>query len=116
MYPARPDLWSVVGPTQLFLVVQHAHQVTGGPGLVASAHIPDIHHYNGRGGAVLPLWRDARGRIPNVAPGLLEHLGTTLGRPVTPEQFLAYLAAVVAHPGYTRRFERELRTQGRASR
>jgi hypothetical protein len=116
MYPARPDLWSVVGPTQLFLVVQHAHQVTGGPGLVASAHIPDIHHYNGRGGAVLPLWRDARGQIPNVAPGLLEHLGTTLGRPVTPEQFLAYLAAVVAHPGYTRRFERELRTQGRASR
>jgi hypothetical protein len=96
----------------VFLVVQHAHQVTGGPGLVASAHIPDKHHYNGRGGAVLPLWRDAHGRIPNVAPRLLEHLGTTFGRPVTPEQFFAYLAAVLAHPGYTRRFERELRTPG----
>jgi Type ISP C-terminal specificity domain len=113
MYPARPDLWSVIGPTQLFLVTQHARELRSGPALVASEYIPDMHHFQGSfGGAVLPLWRDASGQVPNVPPGLLRHLSATFNSEVTPEKFAAYLAAVLAHPGYTRRFERELQIPG----
>lgn len=39
---------------------------------------------------------------------LLARLATVAGRPVTAEDIMAYLAAVLAHPAYTARFAKDL--------
>jgi hypothetical protein len=67
-----------------------------------------LHHYNGRGGRVFPLWRDAAATQPNLPPNLLDFLTQTYKTPVTAEDFLAYLAGVVANPAYTARFQADL--------
>jgi type ISP restriction-modification system protein len=43
-----------------------------------------------------------------VRPGLLARLAAIYAQAVTPEDVLAYLAAVAAHPAYVRRFEADL--------
>jgi hypothetical protein len=77
-----------------------------------SGCIPDLHHYHGRGGRVYPLWRDAAATQSNIKPALLAHLSTLLGRVVTPEDMMAYIAAVMAHPAFTARFQKELKRPG----
>lgn len=44
-------------------------------------------------------------------PGLLELLGKTFNRNITPEDFLAYLYGVLAQPAFTARFQTELETR-----
>jgi hypothetical protein len=109
-----PDLWRIHGDKQVYAVTQHAQPLTAGPGLVFSACIPDMDHFMGRhGGQVLPLYRDAAGQIPNVSPGLCETIAERLQIAVpTAEDLLAYVACVVAHPGYTTRFREELKNPG----
>jgi Type ISP C-terminal specificity domain/N-6 DNA Methylase len=109
---ARAPLWQVRGDRQVYVTEQHAHPVTGGPGLMFSSLVPDMHHFNSRGGRVLPLYRDASGLAPNTAPGLTRALARRLGLTVSPEDFLAYFAGVIAHPGFTARFAEELKTPG----
>lgn len=108
----RPELWAAAGPAQVFATEQHSQPLTGGPGLTFTAHLPDTHHYNGRGGRVLPLYRDDKAAAPNNAPGLLDYLRTRLGATVSPEDLMAYIAAVVAHDGYTQRYRADLETPG----
>ncbi|QKV79532.1 type ISP restriction/modification enzyme [Amycolatopsis sp. Hca4] len=108
----RPPLWSAVGDRQVFVVEQHLHDIGTGPGLVFSSLIPDMHHFAGRGGRVLPLYRDPAGRNPNLSPGLLRLLANLLDLDVMPDDLVAYLAAVVAHPAFTRRFAADLKTPG----
>jgi hypothetical protein len=74
--------------------------------------IPDLHHYNGRGGRAFPLWRDTAATIPNLPPNLLEFLATMFKSPATPEDFLAYLAGVAGNPAYTARFQKDLAQPG----
>ncbi len=75
--------------------------------------IPDLDHYKGSfGGRVFPLWRDAAATQANLPPKLLEFLTKTYKMPVTPEDFLAYLAAVAANPAYTARFQTDLAQPG----
>ncbi|WP_370592950.1 type ISP restriction/modification enzyme [Streptomyces sp. NBRC 110028] len=92
---ARPELWRVADDRQIHVVE------AGGPGpdpaLTFSALLPDGHSPAGRPGRIRPLYRRPGGREPNLAPGLLEHLGERLGRPVAAEDFLAWAAA--AHRG-----------------
>jgi hypothetical protein len=110
-YP-RSELWAVAGTSQVFLTTSHDQQITSGPALTFTTHVPDTHHFEGRGGQVIPLYRDTGKRRPNLAPDLLRSLSGRLGVTVTPEDLLAYIAAVAAHPGYTRRFRRDLRVPG----
>ncbi|MEV4996947.1 type ISP restriction/modification enzyme [Streptomyces niveus] len=112
MVVARPDLWRVRGGRQVFTVEQNAHPVVSGPALVFSALIPDMHYFNGRSGCVRPLYRDALGDSPNIAPALLDFLARHLASPITAEDFLAYIAAVVSHPAYTHRFRANLEDPG----
>jgi hypothetical protein len=112
MVVPRPDLWRVRGPQQIYTTEQNAHPITTGPALIFSAHIPDMHHYNGRSGRAIPLYQDASGCIPNVAPSLLAFLTQQLGVQINAEDLLAYVAAVVAHPAYTMRFSKELEVPG----
>ncbi|MDX8052476.1 type ISP restriction/modification enzyme [Lentzea sp. BCCO 10_0798] len=108
----RPHLWQVSGPRQVYVTEQHAHSISEGIALHFAADIPDAHCFNGRGGRVLPLYRDPHGTIPNVVPQLLTALRRFAGTPVGAEDLLAYIAAITAHPGYTRRFREQLKTPG----
>ncbi|MDO8308925.1 MAG: type ISP restriction/modification enzyme [Actinomycetota bacterium] len=108
----RPDLWRVRGDHQVFLTAQEDQVVKAGPVAVAAGAIPDTHYYAGRGGKVFPLYASGDTSHPNVAPGLLGDLSQRLGVTVTPEDFLAYLCAVTAHPAFIDRFAEDLRTPG----
>ena len=110
----RPDLWRVRGSTQIYAVTQHTQPLTAGPGAVFSAWIPDMDHFMGHHGSqVLPLYRDAAGQVPNVAPGLRETIADRAHVAVpAAEDLLAYVACVVAHSGYTSRFREGLRNPG----
>lgn len=108
----RSSLWAVSGEHQLFVTEQHAHPTGGGPALTFTHLLPDMHHHSGRGGRVLPLYRDAEAKRPNIVPGLLDLLGTKLTQPPTAPDLLAYVAAITAHPGYTERFAKELKSPG----
>lgn len=108
---ARPDLWAAVQRGQLFLNQQSSHEIDSGPAVVATHLIPDTHHFNGRGGRVLPILHPDGS--PNVAEGLLTHLTRTLGsEPVAAAELAAYTVAVTGHSAFTERFAEELLTPG----
>jgi hypothetical protein len=102
---ARPDLWRARIDSQVFVIEQHSHSFHDGPGLVFSALVPDLHHFNNRGGRTLPLLHPDGSA--NVAPGLLQALGAA-----SADDLIAYIAAVVSHPGFTSTFVDELGTPG----
>jgi hypothetical protein len=105
----NPELWRSHGEQQVYLTALHRTSPTSGPAFTFSAAIPDLDHYKGSfGGRAFPLWRDTAATTPNVAPKLLDFLTASLQRPVTAEDFLAYLAGVAASPAYTARFQTEL--------
>ncbi|MEU2772593.1 type ISP restriction/modification enzyme [Streptomyces sp. NPDC007162] len=112
MVVARPDLWRVRSERQVFTVEQNAKAITGGPGLVFTALIPDMNYYDGRAGCARPLFRDAASVIPNISPGLLEELNRRLGCIVSAEDLVAYIAAITSHPAYTSRFREDLEVPG----
>ena len=109
----RPDLWRVRGGRQVYLTSLFNHPLGAGPALTACSDVPDLHHFRGSFGAkeALPLYRAADASEANVLPGLLDRLGAEYGRPVTPEDFAAYVYGILAHPAFTARFAGELRTR-----
>lgn len=106
----RPPLWSARIPGQVYVIEQHAHEFADGPALQFSALIPDMDSFNGRGGRALPLLHPSG--EPNLAAGLTAALSADLDIDVTADDAIAYIAAVVAHPGFTDRFTDELTTPG----
>ncbi len=108
----RPELWQVRGDRQIYISEQHAHPITSGSALTFSALVPNVHHFNGRGGRVIPLYRDTSGLDANISAGLLGVMRSFLGTEATAEDLLAYVAAVAAHRGYTQRFCSDLATPG----
>jgi hypothetical protein len=110
---ARTGLWRVHSERQIYVSEQDVQRIESGPGLMFTALIPDIDHFGGwGGGGVRPLWYGSGAEQANLAPGLLNFLSTLLGIKLSPVDFLAYVAAVVAHPAYTARFRRELEEPG----
>lgn len=55
-----------------------------------------------------PLWRDRAASQSNIKAALLAYLAKTYGRPVTPEDAMGYIAALLANPAYTARFAPDL--------
>jgi predicted helicase len=106
------DLWRSLSDRQVYMTAPQDRSPTKGPAITFSALVPELHHYNGRGGRVFPLWRDSAASQPNLPPKLLELLSATYKKSVTPEDFLAYVAAVAANPGYTARFQADLKQPG----
>ncbi|MFI9173305.1 type ISP restriction/modification enzyme [Streptomyces lincolnensis] len=90
---ARPELWRVADAQQVFVTEIPAAAEPAGPPLLATSLLPLL-----RPGRVRPLFRRPGGTEPNLAPGLLEHLGTRLGRPPEPLDVLAWTVAAV-RPG-----------------
>ncbi|MBM4823434.1 MULTISPECIES: type ISP restriction/modification enzyme [Streptomyces] len=107
----RPDLWESLQPRQLFLNQQSSHEISGGPALVATALLPDTHHFNGRGGRVHPvLHPDGTGNVPS---GLLRYLAGALGLSELPVHDLAaYAVAIAGHGAFTEHFAEDLLTPG----
>jgi hypothetical protein len=108
----RPDLWRAHSQAQVYLASQIALELGRGPALTAAACIPDLHYFAGRGGKdIIPLYRDARAKKPNLAPGLLTALAGVYGRKPTPEALVAYVYGVLALPAFTERFADQLTTR-----
>lgn len=107
----RTDLWAARITGQVFVVEQHTKPISGGPGLIFSALIPDYDHFKGSGGGrTLPFLHPDG--TPNLAQELTTALTHRLGREVTSTDVLAYIAGIVSHPEYTRTFADELTTPG----
>ncbi|MEU9097417.1 type ISP restriction/modification enzyme [Streptomyces sp. NPDC048361] len=107
----RPDLWESLQPGQVFLNQQSSHEISSGPALMATALLPDTHHFNGRGGRVHPvLHPDGSANVPT---GLLRYLARALGLDeLTAHDLAAYAVAIAGHSGFTERFTEELLTPG----
>lgn len=114
-----PALWVSRTPQQLFLTtLTTARLGTPGPAATVTTAVPDLHHFDGRGGKdIIPLYRDAQG-TPNIAPGLPEAITAThrqhdmFAPDVTPERLFAYTFGVLAGADYTTRFADSLVTPG----
>ncbi|MFD8302329.1 type ISP restriction/modification enzyme [Streptomyces sp. NPDC059690] len=85
---ARPELWRVADEQQVFVVETPSE--TGGSPLTATSRLPLL-----RPGRIRPLYRRPGGTEPNLAPGLLDRLGTRLGHAPTPPDTLAWITATV---------------------
>lgn len=113
LHAPSPALWRSHGPRQIYAFELHTEPIGRGPALIFSALPPDKHFFKGSGGGrAMPLYRDEQTTTPNLAPGLLSALTSLLGATITPEDALAYIAAVTSHSGYTERFAAELDTPG----
>ncbi len=104
----NPELWRCHSEQQVYLTAPSDRSPSAGPALSFTSLIPDLHHYNGRGGRVFPLWRDATATEPNLPPNLLETLAAKFDFAVTAEDFMAYIAGVAAHPAFTAKFRDDL--------
>ena len=107
----RPDLWASLQRNQIFLNQQSSHAIDSGSAVVATHLLPDTHHFNGRGGRIMPLLHPDGSA--NIASSLLPHLAQVLGiERVTPLDLAAYTVAVAGHRAFTERFTEELLTPG----
>ena len=108
----RPDLWRTHSVKQVYVTSLLTSLLGTGPALTACATIPDLHHFSGRGAKdTFPLYRTADASQANLLPGLLGTLGAAFQQMVTPEDFLAYVYGMLAHPAFTTRFVEELETR-----
>lgn len=106
---ARPLLWDNHSQTQVFATAIERASVKSGPAITFTDLIPDGDHYKGSfGGRVYPLWADAAATQSNIRAELLELFADTYSHPVSPEDVMAYIAAVMAHPAFTTRFAKDL--------
>ncbi|KQR54931.1 hypothetical protein ASF88_04240 [Leifsonia sp. Leaf336] len=111
IHRAREGLWEAAGVDgQVFVVEQHVHSLNDGPALLFSGWIPDNHHFNNRGGRSLPFLHPDG--TPNLSRGLVDALMSRIEIEITPKDVLAYIAATVAHPGFTEAYGVELETPG----
>ena len=105
----RPELWRAHSQEQAYITSLLTDVLGGGPAAVASAEIPDLHHFCGRGAKdIIPLWRDPDACEPNVTSDLLEKLSATLGVAIAPRILFAYAYGIMAQPAYVERFWDEL--------
>lgn len=105
----NPTLWDGYSKKQVFLTALEAHSPSSGPAVTLAALIPDLHHYKGNfGGRAFPLWRNAEASVSNIKPALLTYLSKAYGTRVSAPDVIAYLAAVMAHPAFTARFQEDL--------
>ena len=104
----NPTLWASHSNRQVYLTAPADRSPTVGPALTFTALIPDLHHYNGRGGRVFPLWHNRQADQSNMPSGLRTFLRRRDRKEVGAEDLMAYLAAVAAHPAFAARFASEL--------
>ncbi len=98
-----PPLFAAHSNMQVYLTGGFTEVVALGPAAVATALVPDLHHFCGRGAKdVIPLYRDTEAVQPNVTKGMLDTFGATA------EDLFAYVYGILAQPAYVERFWEEL--------
>lgn len=109
-----PSLWLVKGRDQIYFTSLLTNPLGKGPAAITTSEVPDLHHFRGSFGGkdIIPLWRDAAATEPNVTTGLLELLGETYGRQVSPEDLFAYAYGILSSPAYVERFSEDLAEPG----
>ncbi len=107
----NPTLWKLRSDDQVYLTALDDRIPSSGPAATFTALIPDLHHYNGRGGRAFPLWADGHS-VPNVAPGLMDYLGTRYGFSLGGTDVMAYIATLLAQPGYLENVRGEFTSAG----
>jgi hypothetical protein len=106
-------LWQSASSRQVYMTALHDRHPGVGPAATFTCLPPDKHHYKGSfGGRVYPLWLDAEATRPNVPNSVLDEVGRAIDRRVVHEDFIAYAAALLSHPGYSLRFDSDLKTPG----
>lgn len=108
----NPSLWAGRSQEQLFITAPSDRSPTNGPALTVTAFIPDLHHYNGRGGRAFPLWGDPDAREPNLRPSLTSFLSDRFGIEIRAEDAFAYIIGIASHTAFTSRFLQDLSTPG----
>ena len=98
--------------SRVYLTVLSRTSPSTGPAVTFTGLVPDLDHYNGRGGRVFPLWRDQKATITNLPSRLLAFLTEKYGSEVSADDLMAYIAATAAHPAFTSRFRGDLSTPG----
>ena len=58
----NPELWALRSQRQVYLTAPADRSPSAGPALTFTALVPDLHHYNGRGGARLPALAESTSR------------------------------------------------------
>lgn len=106
----NPKLWAVRSDKQVYLTAPHDRSPSNGPALTVTALVPDLHHYNGRGGRTIPLWADTD--QSNLSSAVLIYLSERFGTEVSAEDLFAYIVGIAAHTEYTARFQEDLATPG----
>ena len=104
----NPGLWDNFSKSQIYLTAPMDRSPSGGPSLSATSIMPDLHHYNGRGGRIFALWKNAAATQSNISPQSLAALAKAFGAPVDPVDVFAYVAALLACPAYTSKFKSDL--------
>ena len=104
----NPTLWKTSSTRQVYLTALERLSPSSGPTVTLTGLIPDLDHYHGRGGRVHPLWANRVATESNIKPALLTYLAKTYGHPVKAEDVMAYVAALMAHPAFTARFQSDL--------
>lgn len=109
----KPALWKVFSDQQIYLTGMLTVVLGGGPALVATESVPDLHYFAGRGGKdVIPLWRDAAATQANLASGALAKLAEVFGEEVRAEDVFAYAYALLSTRDYVRLHWDELTIPG----
>jgi hypothetical protein len=109
----RAPLWKSYSRQQVFLTSLLTDVLGTGPAAIATAHIPDLHCFSGRGGKdAIPLWRDSEATQANVTAGLLEKLNELLGVTISAPDLFAYCYALLSPRAYVQTFADELLLPG----
>ena len=104
-----PSLWRSRSERQIYVTTLLTKVLGKGPAAIATASIPDLDFFCGRGAKdVIPLYRDADAIEPNVTGGLLAQIEEEHGVVIAAERLFAYAYAVLAQPSYVERFWDEL--------
>lgn len=107
----RPALWHSHSPSQIYFTSSFTQPLGSGPAITVSADVPDMHYYSGRGAKdTLPLYRDAKAKIPNFHPELLSALSNCYGEEISPEEVASYIFAILSSPEYVNRHHQDLTT------
>jgi hypothetical protein len=108
----NPGIWAAQSGKQIYLTAPHRTAPKAGPAATLSALIPDLDHYNGRGGRAIPLWLDDEATVSNIPPNLLAYVGGVLGLPIEGIDLFSYVVGMIVHPAFTTRFAADLLTPG----
>jgi hypothetical protein len=108
----RPDALRMASAKQVYFSTLYTEVLAIGAAISATHGFPDLNFFHGRGGRIVPIYRNAAGTEPNVTGGLLDTLGKEYGATPSAEDLAAYVYAVLGGQSYTRRFWNELETPG----